>query len=163
MSFAGLELLVERAVGRRHRTKHSTKLLGVWWVARLKFSISLANFKILKFFNLWAHDKCAEHCHFSSFKWVAGSNSVVLQVILAQAVSKDFQEHSSITTLVVVRAGQTIMQRIKRGPMSAHEFCRARAPCGESSWEAAPHEALNQTLELQSPLPGTGVLTGKSL
>ena len=25
-----------------------------WWVARLKFSISLENFKILNFFNLWA-------------------------------------------------------------------------------------------------------------
>ena len=28
--------------------------IGVWWVARLKFPISLDNFKILIFFNLWA-------------------------------------------------------------------------------------------------------------
>ena len=28
--------------------------IGPWWVARLKFSISLENFKILIFFNLWA-------------------------------------------------------------------------------------------------------------
>ena len=28
--------------------------IGVWWVARLKFSISLEIFKILNFFNLWA-------------------------------------------------------------------------------------------------------------
>ena len=30
------------------------KKVGVWWVARLKFSISLEDFKILNFFNLWA-------------------------------------------------------------------------------------------------------------
>ena len=28
--------------------------IGPWWVARLKFSISLESFKILNFFNLWA-------------------------------------------------------------------------------------------------------------
>ena len=28
--------------------------IGVWWVARLKFSISLEHLKILNFFNLWA-------------------------------------------------------------------------------------------------------------
>ena len=28
--------------------------IGPWWVADLKFSISLENFKILNFFNLWA-------------------------------------------------------------------------------------------------------------
>ena len=28
--------------------------MGVWWVACLKFTISLENFRVLKFFNLWA-------------------------------------------------------------------------------------------------------------
>ena len=34
------------------------KAWGAWWVARLKFSISLENFKILKMFNLWALRDC---------------------------------------------------------------------------------------------------------
>ena len=34
--------------------RNSPQKIGVWWVARLKFSISLENFKILIFFNLWA-------------------------------------------------------------------------------------------------------------
>ena len=35
--------------------QNSPQKIGVWWVARLKCSISLENFKILKmFFNLWA-------------------------------------------------------------------------------------------------------------
>ena len=34
--------------------QNSPQKIGVWWVARLKFSISLENFKILKFFKIWA-------------------------------------------------------------------------------------------------------------
>ena len=34
--------------------QNSPQKIGVWWVARLKISISLENFKILNFFNLWA-------------------------------------------------------------------------------------------------------------
>ena len=34
--------------------QNSPQKIGVWWAARLKFSISLENFKILIFFNLWA-------------------------------------------------------------------------------------------------------------
>ena len=34
--------------------ENSPQKIGVWWVARLKVSISLENFKILNFFNLWA-------------------------------------------------------------------------------------------------------------
>ena len=37
------------------------------------------------------------------------------------------------------------MQRIKRGQVSAHEFCRARGPRGEGSDEATPLKALDQT------------------
>ena len=33
---------------------NSPQKIGVWWVARLKITISLENFKIWKFFNLWA-------------------------------------------------------------------------------------------------------------
>ena len=33
---------------------NSPQKIRVWWAARLKFSISLENFKILNFFNLWA-------------------------------------------------------------------------------------------------------------
>ena len=40
--------------------QNSPRKIGVWWVARLKFSISLEHFKILNFFNLWAlRDKIA--------------------------------------------------------------------------------------------------------
>ena len=73
---------------------------------------------------------------------------VVVQVILPEAVSKDFQQHSSITTLVVVRARETLMQRIKGGRVSAHEICLPRGPCEESNREAALKKALNQTLKI---------------
>ena len=34
--------------------QNSPTKIGIWWVARLKFSISLENFKILKVFKIWA-------------------------------------------------------------------------------------------------------------
>ena len=80
------------------------------------------------------------------------SRLVVLQIILPQASSKDSQEHTSITTLVVVRAGQTLMQRIKRGRVSTHEVCLPPGPCGESSGEVAPHKAKFGKLILNIPL-----------
>ena len=34
--------------------QNSPQKIGVWWVARLKISSSLENFKILNFFKIWA-------------------------------------------------------------------------------------------------------------
>ena len=42
--------------------QNSTRRKGVWWVACLKFSISLENFKILKFFSLWALRELSLDC-----------------------------------------------------------------------------------------------------
>ena len=34
--------------------QNSPRKIGVWWLARLKISSSLENFKILTFFKIWA-------------------------------------------------------------------------------------------------------------
>ena len=43
--------------------QNSPTKIGVWWVARLKFSISLEIFKILNFFNLWALNREEKSIH----------------------------------------------------------------------------------------------------
>ena len=45
--------------------QNSPQKIGVWWVARLKISSSLENFKILNFFKIWA---------LRVAKWVAGGH-----------------------------------------------------------------------------------------
>ena len=68
------------------------------------------------------------------------TRSIVQQIILDGAVGlvKDFYYDASTTTVLVVRAWQTIMQLLRRGQVSDHELCLPRGPHAESSDQATP-------------------------